>query len=103
MDNPVNCLDINKQNLLAVGLKNGTVLLLEGTNLNGDKKIVNHKHPDKDVISAVKFSPDGSVLAIGYAPPVSKVYLYDLQSMKKIGECKGASTRVVSVDFSRGG
>lgn len=105
LDYPINCLDINRQNKVAVGQKNGVVLVVDGTTLSIERKITNHKNPDKDVISTVKFSPDGAILAIGYAPPVSKVYLYDIreEKPKKIGECKGASTRVVSVDFARSG
>jgi hypothetical protein len=37
------------------------------------------------MISIVKFSPDGNILAVGYAPPISRVYLYDINSMNKIG------------------
>lgn len=87
LDYPIRCLDINKQNVLAVGLTNGIVLLFDGNTLNNLKKIADHKNPDKDVISTVKFSPDGSLLAVGYSPPISKVYLYDLKGdkVKKIG------------------
>lgn len=105
MEGPVSCLDVSRQNWLAVGLKNGVVNLLDCKNLSVIKKISNHKNPDKDVLSTIKFSPDGSQLAVGYCPPISKVYLYDVvaDKTKKLGECKGSSTRIVSVDFSVGG
>jgi WD40 repeat protein len=105
MEGPINCLDLNNSNLLAVGLKNGIVKLVDSQSFKDIKKITNHKNPDKDVLSTVKFSPDGSLLAVGYCPPISKVYLYDItgDKTKKLGECKGASTRVVSVDFSMAG
>lgn len=98
-------MDITKQNMLAVGQKNGVVTLYDGNTLNSLKKIADHKNPDKDVISSVKFSPDGSILAVGYCPPISRVYLYDIKSdkIRKIGECKGASCRIGSIDFSLGG
>ncbi len=104
MEGSIVALDLSKQNLLAVGLKCGIVNLMDGGSLNLVKNIVNHKNPDKDVLSTVKFSPDGSQLAVGYCPPLSLVYLYDVANkFKKVGECKGASTRIVSVDFSVGG
>lgn len=78
MEGPISCLDLSKQNVLAVGLSNGTVAMFDGNTLNGLKKISNHKNPDKDVLSAVKFSPDGQQLAIAYCPPISQVYLYDI-------------------------
>lgn len=105
MEGPINCLDMNRQNILAVGLKSGVVNLLDAKSMSTIKKINQHKNPDKDVLSAVKFSPDGSQLAVAYCPPISRVYLYDInvEKIKKLGECKGASTRIVAVDFSLGG
>ena len=98
-------MDLNRNNILAVGLRNGTVSMYDANTLNGLKKISNHKNPDKDVISAVKFSPDGTMLAIAYCPPISQVYLYDVsgEKVKKLGDCKGSSTRIVSIDFSMSG
>ena len=105
MEAPIKCLDLSRQNLLAVGHSNGVVNLHDAQTLNQQKKITNHKNPDKEVLSAVKFSADGSQLAVAYGPPISRVYLYDLnaEKIKKLGECKGASTRIVAVDFSVGG
>lgn len=105
MEGPISSLDLSRHNLLAVGLRSGIVNLVDGKSLSSIKKISQHKNPDKDVLSTVKFSPDGSQLAVGYCPPISKVYLYDIngEKIKKLGECKGSSTRIVSVDFSMGG
>ena len=104
MEAPVSCLDLSKKNVLAVGLKNGVAALFNAQTLASVGKIANHKNPDKDVLSAIKFSPDGSQLAIAYCPPVSQVYLYDIgDKPKKIGSCKGSSTRIVTIDFSRSG
>jgi len=63
------------------------VNLHDAGTLNQQRKISNHKNPDKEVLSAVKFSPDGSQLAVGYCPPISRVYLYDLnvEKIKKLG------------------
>jgi WD40 repeat protein len=51
----------------------------------------------------VKFSPTGNVLAVGYCPPISQVYLYSVDDGKKIGQCKGSPSRILSIDFSRDG
>ena len=67
------------------------------------KRIASFKNPDKDVISVVKFSPQGNILAVGYCPPISKVYLYDFDTLKKIGQCKGSPSRILSIDFTRDG
>ena len=104
MEAPVSCLDLSKENVLAVGLRNGVAALFNAQTLASVSKIANHKNPDKDVLSAIKFSPDGSQLAIAYCPPVSQVYLYDISGKpKKTGSCKGSSTRIVTIDFSRAG
>ena len=105
MEGPISCLDLSSQNVLAVGLRNGVANLVDGQTLSSKLKIANHKNPDKDVLSAIKFSPDGTQLAIGYCPPVSQVYLYDVggPKAKKLGSCKGSSTRIVTIDFSTSG
>ena len=55
------------------------------------------------MLSVVKFSPSGNVLAVGYCPPISKVYLYEVDTCKKMGQCKGSPSRITSIDFSRDG
>lgn len=73
-------MDINRANFLAVGQKNGIVMIFDGNNFNTLKKIADHKNPDREVVSIVKFSPEGNLLAVGYCPPISRVYLYDLKA-----------------------
>jgi len=87
LEYPIKTMDINRQNWLAVGQRNGTITVFDGNNFNTLKKITDHKNPDRDVISVVKFSPEGTLLAVGYCPPISRVYLYDLKTekAKKIG------------------
>lgn len=80
MEYGISCLDISRQNMLAVGQKNGIVLLFDANTMNQIKKIADHKNPDRDVISSLRFTPDGNTLAVGYSPPISKVYLYDLKA-----------------------
>lgn len=72
-------MDISRQNQLAVGQKNGIVLVFDASNMSILRKIADHKNPDRDVVGTVKFSPDGNTLAVGYSPPISKVYLYDVK------------------------
>lgn len=97
-------IDLNmRENMLAVGYRNGLVMLLDCTSLKSLSKISNHKNPDKEVLSLVKFSPSGEILAVAYCPPVSKVYLYQTSNRKKIGECRGSPSRITSIDFSMGG
>jgi microtubule-associated protein-like 6 len=75
-------MDLSRLNQLAVGQQNGIVLIFDAATLNLTRKIADHKNPDRDVVSALRFSPDGNTLAVGYSPPISKVYLYDLRSEK---------------------
>jgi WD40 repeat protein len=85
-------------------MKNGIVNFFDASTLKLINKVCQHKNPDKDMISALKFSPDGSKVAIGYSPPHSVVYLYDytnLSSKPKV--CKGCPSRINSIDFSRSG
>lgn len=104
MEAPVNCIDINKLKVLAVGLQNGVTVLLDSSNLSPIHKITNHKNPDNDIISVVKFSPTGEILAIGYSPPVNEIYLYSVGGKpEKIGTCRGSNSQIVSIDFSKGG
>jgi len=58
------------------------------------------------MISAVKFSPDGSKFAVAYCPPFSKIYIYEYKngmSGSKPKVCKGSPSRISSIDFSQSG
>ena len=78
LDGPINCLDFSRNNQLAVGMKNGVVHIFEASTLKLVKSFFKHKNPDKDMISVVKFSPDGTKLAVAYAPPYSCIYVYEV-------------------------
>jgi len=68
------------------------------------KSFHKYKNPDKDMISVVKFSPNGKKLAVAYAPPHSQVFIYDFSdSSPKPKVCSGSPSRIVSIDFSRSG
>ena len=98
-------LDFNsKTNTIAVGMRNGIVAFYEAATLKSvGSKITLHKNPDKEVLSIVKYSPDCSILAVGYCPPISKVYLYSTENNKKIGECKNCISRITCIDFTTDG
>ena len=88
---------------MAVGHTNGVIHIYDSDKLKFIRKIQTFKNPDREVISVVKFSPNGSVLAVGYCPPVSEVFLYNVENGSKIGQCKGSPSRILSIDFSRDG
>lgn len=79
--------DVNRDSsIVAVGMRNGIVMFYDYVSLKEvGKKIVNYKNPDKEVLSLVKYSPDSSIIAVAYCPPVSKVLLYDTKTYKKVG------------------
>lgn len=69
---------MSSKNVVAVGHTNGVVGFYDATKLEYIKRIQAMKNPDKEVISVVKFSPNGNTLAVGYCPPKSLVYLYNV-------------------------
>ena len=94
----------SRSNVLAVGMKNGMVEFYDASTLKPvGAKITNFKNPDKEVLSIVKYSPDCSILAVGYCPPISKVYFYTTDGNKKAGECKNCLSRITSIDFTTEG
>lgn len=104
LDGAINCLDISRNNTLAVGMRNGVVSFFDGSSLKFIKNVFKHKNPDKDMISTVKFSPDGNKLAVAYAPPFSCIYIYDVNNLDAAPKkCIGSSSRINSIDFSRNG
>jgi len=87
-------------------MKNGTVHLFEASSLKLSKSMFKHKNPDKDMISAIKFSADGTKLAVAYAPPYTKIYVWDLtqaDSKTNPKALSGSSSRINSIDFTRNG
>lgn len=104
LDGPINCLDLSRNYTLAVGMRNGVVSLFDGMTLKFIKDVFKHKNPDKDMISTVKFSPDGNKLAVAYAPPYSCIYIYDVNNLDAAPKkCTGSPSRINSIDFSRNG
>jgi microtubule-associated protein-like 6 len=94
---------VSGKGMLAVGHTNGVINFYDCNKLDYIKKIQTFKNPDKEVVSVVKFSPNGNILGVGYCPPVSQVYLYNVDTSSKIGQCKGSPSRILSIDFTRDG
>jgi WD40 repeat protein len=86
--------------MLAVGHRNGSVAVLDPASFDQIAILKKFKNPDKEVCSLVKFSPNSTVLAVGYCPPISKVYIYDCSNFKSVKICKGSPSRIHQLDFS---
>ena len=104
LDSPISCIDLGPNNVLAVGMKNGIINFYDANTLTFISTVSAHKHPDKEMISIIKFSQDGNKVAVGYCPPYSKVYVWDFNNLSaKPKVCKNTTSRVNSIDFSRSG
>lgn len=55
------------------------------------------------MISVVKFSPNGNTLAVGYCPPISQIFFYNVETANKIGQSSAKTSRIYSIDFTRDG
>ena len=89
--------------LIAVGCKNGRVFLIDPNSLKTVNTIAKVVNPDKEILSVVKFAPNSEILAIGYAPPISQIHLYNIKNnqIKLMCEMKGSPSRISYLDFSQ--
>lgn len=89
---------------LAVGCKNGLVVIMNPLDLTEIHKIEEFINPDKDMVSFMKFSPNSSQLLVAYSPPISTVLGFDVKNnFKKSCIMKGSPSRITSIDFSNDG
>jgi len=94
------CADISTDGVHVVaGLENGEVVILETDSL---KLLQNLKVKDVK-IDDVKFSPDGTLLAIGCHNGSIDIYQFKEGFWKEIGTCKGSSTAITHLDWSKDG
>jgi WD40 repeat protein len=87
-------------NLLAVGLQDGTVRLIDGRQRQELRRLPGHQGG----VKPISFSPDGTVLASGgLMPQDSTVRLWDVSTGSELRVLRGTKERVVSVCFSPDG
>ena len=84
----------NSGTKLAVGCKNGRVLIIDANTLKKESEITGRTKE----ISEIKFSPDDSKIAVGAHD--SRIYLYDTITYKRLAICKGHHSTITHIDWS---
>uniref|UniRef100_A0AAZ3QS25 Echinoderm microtubule-associated protein-like 6 n=1 Tax=Oncorhynchus tshawytscha TaxID=74940 RepID=A0AAZ3QS25_ONCTS len=86
---------INDGSQLALGMKDGSFTVLRVR----DMTEVVHIKDRKEVIHELKFSPDGSYLAVGSNDSLVDIYAV-AQRYKKVGECNRSTSFITHLDWS---
>ncbi|GAB5573088.1 echinoderm microtubule-associated protein-like 5 isoform X3 [Prionailurus iriomotensis] len=96
MEEPIRCAAINVDGIhLALGMKDGSFTVLRVR----DMTEVVHIKDRKEAIHELKYSPDGTYLAVGCND--SSVDIYGVaQRYKKFGECVGSLSFITHLDWS---
>uniref|UniRef100_A0A8P0PK65 EMAP like 5 n=1 Tax=Canis lupus familiaris TaxID=9615 RepID=A0A8P0PK65_CANLF len=96
MEEPIRCAAVNVDGIhLALGMKDGSFTVLRVR----DMTEVVHIKDRKEAIHELKYSPDGTYLAVGCND--SSVDIYGVaQRYKKLGECVGSLSFITHLDWS---
>ncbi|KAM9714304.1 echinoderm microtubule-associated protein-like 5 isoform 3-T3 [Dama dama] len=96
MEEPIRCAAVNVDGIhLALGMKDGSLTVLRVR----DMTEVVHIKDRKEAIHELKYSPDGTYLAVGCND--SSVDIYGVaQRYKKFGECVGSLSFITHLDWS---
>ncbi|XP_031213616.1 echinoderm microtubule-associated protein-like 5 isoform X5 [Mastomys coucha] len=96
MEEPIRCAAVNVDGIhLALGMKDGSFTVLRVR----DMTEVVHIKDRKEAIHELKYSPDGTYLAVGCND--SSVDIYGVaQRYKKVGECVGSLSFITHLDWS---
>ncbi|XP_074248945.1 echinoderm microtubule-associated protein-like 5 isoform X5 [Saimiri boliviensis] len=96
MEEPIRCAAVNADGIhLALGMKDGSFTVLRVR----DMTEVVHIKDRKEAIHELKYSPDGTYLAVGCND--SSVDIYGVtQRYKKVGECLGSLSFITHLDWS---
>uniref|UniRef100_A0A8D0ZH93 EMAP like 5 n=1 Tax=Sus scrofa TaxID=9823 RepID=A0A8D0ZH93_PIG len=96
MEEPIRCAAVNVDGIhLALGMKDGSFTVLRVR----DMTEVVHIKDRKEAIHELKYSPDGTYLAVGCND--SSVDIYGVaQRYKKFGECVGSLSFITHLDWS---
>ncbi|XP_055449170.1 echinoderm microtubule-associated protein-like 5 [Psammomys obesus] len=96
MEEPIRCAAVNVDGIhLALGMKDGSFTVLRVR----DMTEVVHVKDRKEAIHELKYSPDGTYLAVGCND--SSVDIYGVaQRYKKVGECVGSLSFITHMDWS---
>lgn len=81
--------------MVAVGLNNGYVVILDATTLAEKAKV---KSSAGKKVEEVKFSPNSQLLAAGNH--ASEIDVWNCDGFKQVGTCKGHSSSVFHIDWS---